>query len=497
MPSESLQTLPFGKFLPDIPPLQNPGVIDAKNVLPAPVGYAPFPSFVALNAALPDRPLGARFGVSNDGSKFNFVGTETNLYQLNSGLGWDNRSKTSGYSGIEEWAFHDFGERMIAVAGQNAPVQYFDMGGTPTTFLDLPGSPPSAKVIGAVRDFVVLGDLGVDKPNVLAWSGFNNSEQWTAGVNQSGEQRLLEGGGRIQAIASSSYGYVWCETAIYRLDYVGGQVVFNIQNVVPGRGTPAPRSVVQLGEDIYYYDNTGFRVFRRRGEATEPIGANILDKWFLARAGGNEDAIVGVADPDSQIIYWSFRTTSQDMFDCVLAYDITLDAFTYAVINHSLPVVYTRPGYSIDNIVDILPGSLDDHPDISLDSPDFRGGKPRLQIFNDEYRLGSFSGSTPLTAEITTGDMNVGGNMGVFTRQQFPMIEGVNREHVSVSIGARDSLGEPSVYSAQSPVSQFGFSGSVGFSKYLRYRTRINGPFETAYGIEVFGKPRKLLARVS
>lgn len=49
------------------------------------------------------------------------------------------------------------------------------------TFADLAGSPPKARRITVVGDFIVMGNLdegGTQYPNRVRWSGFNNSEAW-------------------------------------------------------------------------------------------------------------------------------------------------------------------------------------------------------------------------------------------------------------------------------------------------------------------------------
>jgi hypothetical protein len=43
---------------------------------------------------------------------------------------------------------------------------------------------------------------------------------------------------------------------------------------------------------------------------------------------------------------------------------------------------------------------------VSLDDPSFRGGDPRLYVFNRPYALGAFTG-TPMAATITLGDLEM------------------------------------------------------------------------------------------
>jgi hypothetical protein len=53
--------IPIGPWSPDLPDLENPGSLEALNVIPAAKSYRPLPSFASVSNALTARAQGAIF----------------------------------------------------------------------------------------------------------------------------------------------------------------------------------------------------------------------------------------------------------------------------------------------------------------------------------------------------------------------------------------------------------------------------------------------------
>jgi|TARA_R110000824_G_scaffold88567_3_gene217679 hypothetical protein len=149
----------FGDLQADLPTYQNSGAIKVDNVIPLTKGYRSFPSFVHLsNTGLTSTPVGL-FSSFTSGGVTNYAGDTTKLYQMDSSLVFQDKSKSGGYSnntntGTRDfWAFTQFGTNIIATNGYDN-IQKFDesAGGL---FADLTDF--AAKYISVIRDFVVTG----------------------------------------------------------------------------------------------------------------------------------------------------------------------------------------------------------------------------------------------------------------------------------------------------------------------------------------------------
>ena len=154
--------IPFGEWLPDQPEYLNPGATVANNVYFAQTSYKRFPSLVNYSTnTVSTNSRGAGSFRDNSNTVFNFVATNTDLYQLDGGTFTSRKGSLTG-DNTDYWTFTQFGNYVIASNGIDAP-QYYLMG-TSTNFADLSsiatsGTVPNFKVSGVVRDFLVTGNL--------------------------------------------------------------------------------------------------------------------------------------------------------------------------------------------------------------------------------------------------------------------------------------------------------------------------------------------------
>ena len=151
------------------------------NVLPLPEGWGPVPALNMYSQALPGPCKGA-WWFRNDTGVFNVVAaTQTGLFKLNqSDLSWT--SVGSGYTGPLDgdlWTAAMFGQDFY-VANINDPLQVIDTI-TMTAFGVAPGSPPKAKYVATVGDFLFIGHLKVAAttyPRSWQHSKLNDASNW-------------------------------------------------------------------------------------------------------------------------------------------------------------------------------------------------------------------------------------------------------------------------------------------------------------------------------
>lgn len=242
-----------------------------------------------------------------------FVGDYTKIFKLNqSREGFDDVARTVGgtYSATRDfpWQFAQFGDRILATTKFTEP-QYFDLGSS-TNFENLPGSPPKARTVSQVRDFVFLGsteESGTRYQYRVRWSGFNDSEDWTTdpGGTQADFQDLDSQYGEVMAIVGGEFATILQERAISRFTYVGPPAIFQRDTVEINRGTIAPLSVIQIGRLIYYYSHDGFWAFD--GVESRRISGDLIHRWLKKRRSDFSSVQMRVGhDPDRRIIIWAW-----------------------------------------------------------------------------------------------------------------------------------------------------------------------------------------------
>lgn len=437
-------TLPFTEWLPDQAPIDIGGINDVENVYSRANGYSPWRDLVDFSNALSTRCIGGLATRDSDGSVNLFSGTATRLYSLNTTAStWTDVSKSaSDYAvpSLEFWGMGQFGANIIAVNLANNP-QKFVLGSS-SEFADLGGSPPKARHIGIVRDFVVLGNTD-NATNEVHWSGFNNSESWTVGTSQSDRQSFPDSG-QVQAVVGGEVGYVILETSIRRMTYVGGDIIFQFDEIERDRGTQSPKSVVRYGAGFFYFGRDGFYYFN--GQASEPIGSDKVDAWFLAHADpGYLQSIVGAYDPIRRLVIWTFiSTSSPGTHDMMIAYSITSRRWTKITQPVEFLLQTVSTGYTLEGL-DAISSSIDALGN-SLDSPVYVGGALAFTGFGTDHIAGQFNGA-PLAATVATQEKNQYQGGFLFLNAAIPIVDSTAAQ---VAIGSRSRFGDSISYSAAS-----------------------------------------------
>lgn len=387
---------------PDTFGLMNKGMADARNVFATGAGYAPVKALTTLSTTgLSGQAIGAFSAQDSTGTTNTFAGDASKLYKL-SGAAFSDVSKSGGYSvsGTERWEFAQFGQRVIATQ-PGAPPQYYDLGSS-SVFADLAGSPPQARHIAVVRDFVVLGN-DTSNPANVTWSGFNNSANWTPGVNQSDAQ-LLQGGGWVQAIIGGDVGYIFQERAITRMTYVGPPAYFQFEPLELNRGLATPGAIIRVGSVVYFYSQDGF--YMKDGDSPSvSIGNQKVDNWFSQHLQTNTFSLITCgSDPANKLVLWSFVSTDATDAthpDTALIYNWQKQQWSYAKFDHEMLYPGLSEGWTLETISAAY-SSLESVP-VSFDSRVWTGGTPYLAAFDTTHNLANFGGDN-LAAIVQTGD---------------------------------------------------------------------------------------------
>jgi hypothetical protein len=483
--------LPFGNWMPDLPAEGNPGALLAKNCHPLAVSYGEFRSLTELSSALDLQCRGSYWAAYN-GVNYNFAADMESLYLYDGAGGWDNIS--NGVYSASFWDFTHFQNRILAADGGAGPIQYFDMGAS-SDFDDLPGSPPLARVMAVVRDFLVLGNYEIGseiEPGGLAWSGFNNTEIWTPSLaTQCGRRRSRGDGGDVVRIVGGSQGIVWREEAILTMRYAGPPTIWQFDDVTTKHGTPAGRSVCWTRDQAFYYSQEGFMQIDRRTMQITAIGEDQVDDWFLAECAPAEiQNLFGGIDRKRGFVYWAFRSSSSSVpFNRVLVFNYLKNRWAYAEIEVEWLGEFISSGYNLDTIGAVLGGNIDS-ASISVDNPLYSSSALGFIAFDPSHRAANFAGD-PLVAEIDTTEAGPSEMKRGFVNGVVPIVEGGPDTAISVAPLTRNSLTEnPQLGSFVARTADTGQCDMRVNARYMRYRVRVAGGFQHAKRINVNFKER-------
>lgn len=477
--------IPVSEWTPDQPALAGGDAI-AKNVIPWVNGYKPLPSLSAVSTTpLTARCQGATFSRSNAAATYDYAGDATKLYTL-SGKVWTDASRLVGgayATAVDDyWEYVAYGENIIATNYADAP-QVITMGGA--NFAALGGSPPKARHIAVVKDFVALGNVddGTARPNRVVWSGINNSTQWTVSAStQSDYQDLVGDGGWVQKIVGGEYGIVFQERAIWRMAYVGSPVIFQFDKIELNRGAYAPQSVVGWGDRVFYLADDGFYMIHG-GASSIPIGDGKVDRSFLSEIKTDYNYRINAAiDPINKLVLWAYPGSGSvsGAPNKVIVYNWTVNKWSYGEINTECFVRFAPTGNTLD---DAYFSSLNlDTMTTSLDSRLWTGGAQTLAAFSTDHNISTFTGVS-LAAQVDTKESQLVKGQRAHVHRVRTLVDGP-MPGITVAVGSRSAQSGTVSFDNPQTADSLGFVPCDNNDHYQRFRIATTGEFNFILGVD-------------
>lgn len=489
-PVDSPKILPIGEWLPDLPPLGNPGILTALNCVPqTTTSYGPLPEIAPIGLpAITGAVFGMFYFLDKDGGNHVFVGTTDKLYHLDTqdGVFVDATALGFGYhASIDNpWTFTSYGETIIAFNGADVP-QSFTIGDI--TFGALSSSAPIAYYGATVRDFLVLANVsevsdGVHYPQRCHWSSIGNSANFPdLGTNgaaqvQSDAQDLRSDLGLIRGMAAnlqSADMAIFLDGGVYSGYYVGSPAVFSFQIAQGAVGCKVPTSIVSIRGYAYYLGLDGFYAFD--GTTPRAIGAQKIDRFFLTDINDGVDPayihnVLGGADPTSKLVYWLYHgPNSNGQYNRILIYNWNLDRWSVARAGAQWLSRAASMGYTLEQLDQFTTGTGIESLPFSLDSSVWAGGVPALYFMDNNGRLARFSG-TNMAATIGTTEIEPTPFSRSMVTNTWPLVDGSNP---TVALGSRNRLEEPVAYGPDISMNVYGACNQRQDARFFRGQISI------------------------
>lgn len=484
----------FGEYLPDLADLGSCAL--ANNCIPYGQGYLPFRAPAVFSGSVSGTCEGGISVKSNTGVVWNIAGTATDLYATSS-VTWASATRISAssttvpYTTDSEtgWEFVKWGKTVIGVNGLADTPQELSISDA-TRFVLLTGSPPPARHVAVVGDFVVMGNLqegGAAEPQRIRWSGLADSHTWASSLVTQADYQDIANGGAVQRVMPGleGMGFVILENSTYRMVYEGLPAIFRVNEILPGVGTPCPGSVCQMGEILFFLSNDGFVSVHGGGTLTL-IGNHKVDKTFWNDV--NESYLYrmrSVISPIQKRVFWSYVGTGAVGSQCnkLLVYDWGIGRWSTADVNTEYMLQAATPGYTLDSLDGIFAagGTSIDSLIFSLDSRAYAGGSLDVGIFDTTHRLAFFTGSS-LSAMIETPEKQLIPGRRASVRRIRPVVD---YGAANVAVGLRNNQSQTASYGVAIAPSTNGHISLRANARYHRFRATITGSWKEALGIDI------------
>lgn len=476
--------IPLGQYQPDAPAIGQHATV-ANNCIPYIDYYGPFYAPVAYTPVSSEAALSAFATKSASGLPYNFIGGAAKLQKITSAA-WEDVSKVGGYTTASElrWDWTTFGNRVIATNYSNPPQSY--VMGTSTDFADLAGSPPQAKCVATVRGFVMFGNTTVAS-NQLHWSALENPTDYTPSVTTQSDTQLLFGEsdiGQIQRIVGGEYATIFMEKGIFRGTYVGGDLIFQFDQIIRGTGTPAGGSVASYGEMMFFLGNDGFYMLSPAGLI--PIGEGSVNRTFFREVASSDYwRMSAIVDPKNSLYIVAYPTVAGALQKVMIYNWLAKKWTTVTPGNMECLFNFYSESMSADG-ADALIGNPDTgaYASVSADSALFIGGKPSLAGVDTTHAAVVFDGAA-LTATVETGEAQLSPGFKTLVKAITPLVEGEGT--IQVQVGYRNSVQEAVSYTSPATVGSEGEAYLFNTARYQRGKLTLSGGFQKAFGLDYVG----------
>lgn len=250
--------------------------------------------------------VGSQYALFLDGTQQIYAASETTIAK---GVGSVWIVVGSGYMASGRWRFALYGDDLIATDFVDVVQMAHGSGGT---FAALGGSPPRAKIVEAVNNFVFLLNTNV-ATNQWWCSGLGADAIWTPDVaTQSANGLLTETEGPLNAGKKLGVTLVAYKLkSMYVAQYLGPPLIWTFQLVSSSIGTFGQESVVALGDrhvfpatdNFYSYDGGAPRELVMPSSTREFFFEDSLDV-------ANADKIIGRWDRRLEVVTWHYPSKS-------------------------------------------------------------------------------------------------------------------------------------------------------------------------------------------
>lgn len=487
-------TIPFGEWLPDLPPIGLQGATVCTNVLPDQKSYRPFPQLTVFSNAVGGRVKGGVIATDAAHNNYNYAGDASALYTLVQASFTSATRLVGGAYGLgtdDYWEFANWGNTVIGVSGFADLPQLMSLGAANFANLSIG---IKAKHIGVTRDFVVIGNISDSAANVyrVRWSAINNPLSWTADAATLADyQDLPSDGGHIQRVLGGETTFILQERSIWRMQFVGSPLIFQFDQVHKEIGAYVPQAAIRFQNMVFFLSRDGFYSFD--GVTLKPIGRGKVDKFFFNDLSTTNYLRTHAAlDQKNKLVIWAYPSNGGTIGgnpDRLLCYSWAFDRW---VLVEGLNIEYlmqgTTTGYTLEGL-DAVSTSVDALP-VSLDSDQWTGGQILLSAFNSGHRLYRFNGSA-MGAVVDTAEFQLFDDQRAMLTEIRPTIVGLSTS-ANITIMNRNNLTQSvSVGASDLVINTTGFAPTRVSARYFRIRmtTASGSDFTHLIGVEVKGVP--------
>ncbi len=418
-----------------------------------------------------------------------YGGTPTGLFEYNpGGGGWVDISRTTGgvYSVPltgDLWSFATFGTKVVAVNINDAPQVVDAEAAVGTAFAALGGTPPQARTVKQVGDFLILAGLATNSRKIR-WSAINDITGWTVGLNLCDEQEFPDGG-PVMGVAGNEIGYVVQDRSIRLMQFLPADtnLIFSFSRVLQERGCVSPYGFTTVGNTLYFIAEDGF--YALLGQQVFTIGQDKINEWFAVNSDISRRGLLQCVSSMKPYVFWAYyKTPGSQNYDGIVVFDWSLQKWARGSIEAQTWATLATSGLDLDTTGPETGDALADSTALSLDSAAYVGGRPLVCAVNPAGYLAGLNGPY-LSPTLETSEVHPVPGQRAFVSEVYPLCDAPD---CTITISTRESLQEMPVWGNSIPLDDGIGTASVysdGRLQKVRYSAPAGVTWTHAQGLRI------------
>jgi hypothetical protein len=227
-------------------------------------------------------------------------------YDATTYVGWGSASSSSNIV-IEpaQWRLINYGENLLALVHNKKIFQWVPSlpnlnvravlvtgSEVPTASRDMVLSTPDRHLI-TIGTETTLQTAASQDDMFVRWSNQESTTVWTpTATNTAGSQRLTDGSKLLGAIVGKSAVYIWSDTAMYTMKFIGQPFTFGFTQVGTNCGMSSQHAAAEVDGIAYWMGPTGFYKFDGGRVHTMPC---LVEDYVFEDINANSNQQIHVA----------------------------------------------------------------------------------------------------------------------------------------------------------------------------------------------------------
>ncbi len=247
---------------------------------------------------------------------------------------WGKGTGPGNVVAADTWQLDNFGEQLVACLTSDGKIYISATPGAVATQVTNSPTQCTGVVVTPERFLVALG--ASNDPRQIAWASQGTTTTWTPGATNSAGSVLISSKGRLGAgRRMRAQTLVWTDVDLYTMVYVGGTLIYAVQQLADNCGLVAPNAVVTTGDIALWM---GYNKFFIYNGAVQEIPCEVLDYVFPNINTLQRSKIVGLAMPQFNEAWWLYPSVASLENDSYVAYNYVENHWTFGTLQRNCGV---------------------------------------------------------------------------------------------------------------------------------------------------------------